>query len=120
VRKLKGKHLPDNTYARYFSHRGADPKKMIRWEEFYDKDLDELVVHVAENVFHSDEAIVAILAHEMHELNNLRRLFAESGGSMNMQRLHALINPGITKNLHDQAWDVADKLVFAMRKAELP
>jgi hypothetical protein len=120
VRKLKGKHLPDNTYARYFSHRGTDPKKMIRWEDFYDKDLDELVVHVAENVFQSDEAIVAILAHEMHELNNLRRIFAESGGAMNMQRLHALINPGIAKNLHDQAWDVADKLILAMRKTELP
>jgi hypothetical protein len=90
---------------------------MIRWQDFYDNDLDELVVNVSESVFHSDEAIVAIFAHEMHELSNLRRIFAESGGAISAQRLHALINPGIPKNLHDQAWDVADKLVFAMRKA---
>ena len=30
--------------------------------------------------------------------------------------VHSLINPGIAKNLHDQAWDVADRLVLAMRK----
>jgi hypothetical protein len=52
----------------------------------------------------------------MHELNELRRIFEESGGAISMQRLHNLINPGIVKNLHDQAWDVADKLVLAMRK----
>jgi hypothetical protein len=75
------------------------------------------VVHVSEGVFQSDEAIVAIFAHEMYELNNLRRVFAESDGTMSMQRLHALINPGIARNLHDQAWDVADRLVLAMRKA---
>jgi hypothetical protein len=119
VLKLKGKHLPDNTYARYFSAHRTDPNQLIRWEDFYDKDLDELVVHISEDVFRSDEAIVAILAHEMHELSNLRRIFVESGGSMTMRRLRALIHPGISKNLHDQAWDVADKLVFAMRKAAL-
>ena len=67
-------------------------------------------------MFQSDEAIVAVIAHEMHELNELRRIFEESGGAISMQRLHNLINPGIARNLHDQAWDVADKLVLAMRK----
>jgi hypothetical protein len=116
LKKVKGKMLPDNAYAQYFGRRGTDPKKMIRWEEFYDKDLDELVVRVSDSVFQSDEAIVAVLSHEMHELNELRRIFAESGGTLSMQRLHNLINPGIARNLHDQAWDVADKLVLAMRK----
>jgi hypothetical protein len=116
LRKVKGKMLPDNTYAQYFGRRGVDPKKLISWGEFYDKDLDELVVRVSDSVFQSDEAIVAVLSHEMHELNELRRIFDESGGAISMQRLHNLINPGITKNLHDQAWDVADKLVLAMRK----
>lgn len=116
VRKVKGKMLPDNTYALYFARRGKDAKQMIRWDEFLDKDLDELVVRVSDSVFESDEAIVAVMAHEMHELNELRRIFEESGGAISMQRLHNLINPGIAKNLHDQAWDVADKLVLAMRK----
>ena len=108
--------LPDNTYAKYFARVGVDAKKTIRWEEFLDKDLDELVVRVSDSVFESDEAIVAVMAHEMHELNELRRIFEESGGAISMQRLHNLISPGIAKNLHDQAWDVADKLVLMMRK----
>jgi hypothetical protein len=116
LKKVKGKMLPDNAYAQYFGRRGTDSKKMIRWEEFYDKDLDELVVRVSDSVFQSDEAIVAVLSHEMHELNELRRIFEESGGAISMQRLHNLINPGIARNLHDQAWEVADKLVLAMRK----
>ncbi len=116
LRKIKGKYLPDDTYARYFSKHGSDPNQRINWTEFYDRDLDELVVSVSDKVFESDEAIVAVYAHEMHELNSLRELFEASGGSMSMKRLHDLINPGIAKNLHDQAWDVADKLVAKMRK----
>jgi hypothetical protein len=79
--------------------------------------VDQLLVRVAQPMFESDEAIVAILGHEMHELNNLRRLFEESGGAMTYRKLYYLINPGIKGNLHDQAWDVADALVAAMRKA---
>jgi hypothetical protein len=89
---------------------------LITWREFYDRDLDELVVRVSDSVFQSDEAIVAVLSHEMHELNELRRILDESDGAISMQRLHNLINPGIARNLHDQAWDVADRLVLAMRK----
>jgi hypothetical protein len=36
---------------------------------------------------------------------------------MTYRKLYYLINPGIKGNLHDQAWDVADALVAAMRKA---
>ncbi len=85
-------------------------------QEFVDKDLDELVVRISDGVFESDEAIIAVMAHEMHELNELRRIFEESSGAISMQRLHNLINPGIANNLHDQAWDIADKLVLKMRK----
>jgi hypothetical protein len=52
----------------------------------------------------------------MHELNELRRIFEESGGALSTRKLYNLINPGIPRNLHDQAWDVADRLVLAMRK----
>jgi hypothetical protein len=117
LRKISGKFLPDNTYAEYFRVRATDSSKVIRWDDFYNKDLDQLLVRVEQSIFESDEAIVAILGHEMHELNNLRRLFEEGGGSMTYRRLHYLINPGIKGNLHDQAWDVADKLVAEMRKA---
>jgi hypothetical protein len=117
LRKVTGKHLPDNTYAKYFGSDTNDPSKLVRWDDFYNKDLDQLLVKVEQSVFQSDEAIVAILGHEMHELNNLRRLFEERGGAMTYRSLHYLISPGIKGNLHDQAWDVADKLVSDMRKS---
>lgn len=75
-------------------------------------------MHIDETLFHSDEAIVAVIGHEMYELNLLRRLFEESGGAMTYRRLHYLISPGIKGNLHDQAWDVADRLVASMRKGK--
>jgi hypothetical protein len=115
LRKVSGKFLPNNTYADYFRVTSNDPGKIIRWEDFYNKDLDQLLVRVEQSMFESDEAIVAILGHELHELNILRRLFEESGGTMTYRQLHYLINPGIKGNLHDQAWDLADQLVYAMR-----
>ena len=75
-------------------------------------------MRVDEAVFESDEAIVAILGHEMYELNNLRRIFNELRGQMTYRKPHGLINPGIKGNLHDHAWDVADDLVRKMRKAK--
>jgi hypothetical protein len=117
LKKTSGKFLPDSTYAEYFRVRSTDPGKLISWEDFYNKDLDQLLVRIEHSVFESDEAIVAILGHEMHELNNLRHLFEENGGVMTYRKLHYLINPGIKGNLHDQAWDIADQLVTAMRKA---
>jgi hypothetical protein len=117
LRKVSGKYLPDNAYAKYFGADTNDPNKFVRWEDFYNKDLDQLLVRIEQSVFQSDEAIVAVLGHEMHELNNLRYLFEASGGAMTYRRLHYLISPGIKGNLHDQAWDVADRLVAEMRKA---
>jgi hypothetical protein len=116
-RKAKSKYFPKDTYGQYLSRTGNDPGKVITWNEFYDQDLDQLLVKIEESVFRSDEAIVAVIGHEMHELNHLRKLFEESGGSMTYRRLHYLINPGIKGNLHDQAWDVADELVMRMRRA---
>lgn len=82
----------------------------------YDDDIDEIIVHVHSSVFESDEAIVAVLAHDMHEINGLRKIFEERGGYVRAGDLHRLINPGIKGNLHDQAWDVADGLVRRMRQ----
>jgi hypothetical protein len=116
LRKVSGKFLPEQTYAEYFRARSNDLNKTIRWTEFFSKELDLLLVRVEQSVFESDEAIVAVLGHEMHELNSLRRIFEEKGGTMTYRQLHYLISPGIKGNLHDQAWDIADQLVLAMRK----
>ncbi|MBL8622229.1 MAG: hypothetical protein JNK64_13030 [Myxococcales bacterium] len=116
VRVTPPKFMPPNARAAYLERFVTDPAGRVTWDDFYAKGLDEILVRVEPTVFESDEAIVALLAHEMHELNNLRRIFEESGGSMTLKRLHDLVSPGIKGNLHDQAWDVADAAVAKMRK----
>jgi hypothetical protein len=70
---------------------------------------------VRPDVLQSDEAIVAVFAHEIHELQSIRELLRKHG-EMSIESLGALTafdNPG---NLHDEAWDVADSLVERMRQ----
>lgn len=71
-----------------------------------------------ESLLTSDEAIVAHIAHEMHEINALRELFKKEG-AIQVRRLNALIadrlDGGWANNLHEQAWDVANLLVKKMR-----
>lgn len=64
----------------------------------------------------SDEAIVAVIAHEMHELKGLLPLLQE--GQLTIEQFNAhtsATNPG---NLHYEAWDIADKLVEEMRRKD--
>lgn len=92
-----------------------DQGPIITWPDFYRAD-GKIPVYVRARVLESDEAIVAVFGHEMHELNQLRELFAAGSGSMSFARLFGLTSPGIPGNLHDQAWDVADRLVTAMKE----
>lgn len=66
------------------------------------------------DILQSDESIVAVMAHEMHELNGLRDIFAVRD-TISAEELRRLILPGFKRNLHDHAWDVADELVLKMR-----
>jgi hypothetical protein len=64
--------------------------------------------------FESDEAIVAVFAHEMYELERLRPLLQEGETSIEQFIEHTRAgNPG---NDHDEAWEVADALVTRMRE----
>ena len=56
---------------------------------------------------------MAVLAHEMHEILTLRPLL-ESGG-IPIDDLILYTEPGRPGNLHDQAWDIAGRLVDQMR-----
>lgn len=106
---------PQGRFAEYAQLGPKKPDAFITWEEFYNR-FEQIPVRLNPEVLNSDEAIVAVMGHEMHELNSLRRLFEESGGQMTAGRLHNLIREGVPGNLHDQAWDVADELVSKMRK----
>jgi hypothetical protein len=111
---VQGKWLPPDSYAQYMG-RDFLPGQRVSWEQFYNR-YDNIAVKVFKDILDSDEAIVAVIAHEMHELNGLRKIFAERQ-TLPVEELHRLINPGYKGNLHDQAWDVADAAVARMRGA---
>ena len=106
--------LPANAFAAYAQLGDTSATKRIYWDEFYNR-YEMIPVRLSRGILNSDEAIVAVIGHEMHELNALRKLFDENGGHMLALDLHRAIVPGRRGNLHDQAWDVADKLVTGMR-----
>lgn len=68
---------------------------------------------VRRDILESDEAIVAVFAHEMHELHCLKPLLHQ--GRLTIEQFGAITAPENHGNLHDEAWDVADKLVAQMR-----
>jgi hypothetical protein len=88
---------------------------LIEWEEFYNR-FEQIPVRLSSGILRSDEAIVAVIGHEMYELNKLREISAANGGVMRADDLHRAITPGRSGNLHVQAWDEADKLVLDLRK----
>jgi hypothetical protein len=65
------------------------------------------------DILSSDEAIVAVLTHEMHELTSIREMIKT--GRMTIEDFGLHTSPGIKGNLHDQAWDLADEAVMRMR-----
>jgi hypothetical protein len=101
-------------FAQYLDSR-FKPGQLVRWEDLQNR-FEDVAVKMSKDILESDEAIVAVVAHEMYELNNLRRIMDESGGAIRADRLHNLVSPGIKGNLHDQAWDIADEAVARMRK----
>jgi hypothetical protein len=105
--------LPTNTFAQYFA-RVSNYGDRVHWSEFFNK-FGKIPVKIAQVVLQSDEAIVAVLAHECYEIERLRAIFSASGGSITAEVLEDLIGIGRIGNLHDRAWDVADQAVLKMR-----
>jgi hypothetical protein len=114
--EVSAEDLPVATEAVYFSRSRMTADEKITWSQFYNNLTKKIPVRVSRSVLESDEAIVAVFAHEMYELNALRELFGASGNCMTSVRLYELVSWGRVGNLHDQAWDVADELVAAMRR----
>jgi hypothetical protein len=111
---IDGSSLPKDTFAQYLHLGASSIDEMISWEQFYNR-FEEIPVKLSKDILSSDEAIVAVIGHEMHELNSLRAIFEERGGSIPARELRNLIVPGRPGNLHDHAWDTADQLVKQMR-----
>lgn len=128
--KSKGIEIPDDILivflknwkktgvdAEYFYQlRTYQPDDWVYWDDFYHPKTGKIPVRFNEAILNSDEHIVALIAHEMYELNSLRQIEEEENGQMPARHLSKLITSGIASNLHDKAWDIADELVRTMRE----
>jgi len=94
------------------------PDGYIYWKDHYNI-AAKVPFLIHPDVLTSDEAIVGVFCHEMYELAELRAIFLSS----RRRRLDATdygvhVTPGHSGNLHDQAWDAADRAVLKMRKGK--
>jgi hypothetical protein len=88
----------------------------IYWRNHYNKD-GKVPFRIHPDVLTSDEAIIAVLRHEMHELSLLRGVFMQSKTRSMSGTDYALqTTEGRPANFHEQAWDEADKIILRMRR----
>lgn len=85
---------------------------IIRWSWFFHKRTGKIPFLIRKDIMESDEAIVAVMGHEMFELERLRQVF-EHGAAI--EKWAAETSPHNPGNFHWQAWDYADSLVATMR-----
>ena len=89
---------------------------LVRWRDFYNR--GKIWVKIRPEVLASDEAILAVFAHEMHELKALREIFANRGGVMRSGELFYLIHH-VVGAVHQEAVEVGDEFVISLRNERL-
>ena len=86
----------------------------VRWVEDLQNVDGKVPFVIRADILSSDEAIIAVIAHEMYELEALRPMLQGRGISSSEFMAHTSpTNPG---NFHDEAWDVADVLIQRLRQ----
>ena len=106
--------VPADAHAAYLSWFLQAGNTLFRWDDCLN-DFGQVPVRVRPSVLQSDEAIVAVFAHEIHEITRLRALFQANNGELRAGEIFNLISPEVSNNLHDEAVDIGDQLVRAMR-----
>jgi hypothetical protein len=107
--------LDANTTAR--GPRVTKPAGMIVvWSDLVHDKTGKVPFRIRPDILTSDEAIVAVLAHEMYELEQLRPLLQQDG--ISIEQFGGLTCPGNPGNYHDEAWELADVMVKRMRGEE--
>ena len=107
-------YLDENTTAKTTTFREFEGT-IIDWSWFFHKKTGKIPFLIRKDILASDEAIVAVIGHEMFELEMLRSIFAAGAPVERWEAETSPINPG---NFHWQAWDYADELVARMRKED--
>ena len=81
----------------------------IHWQDHFNR-YGKIPFQIHPDILTSDEAIVAVLQHEMHELLLLRRVFMLSqSGTMDAADYGMQVSTRRPGNFHDQAWSEGDK-----------
>jgi hypothetical protein len=75
----------------------------ISWAQHYNR-FNRIPFLIHPEVLTSDEAIVAVLTHEVYEIEQLRRVFLSSSGETRNASDYGLqVTPGRPGNFHDRA-----------------
>jgi hypothetical protein len=86
---------------------------IVRWSDIVNDKTGKVPFRIWEGILKSDEAIVAVFAHEMYELKKVRPLLRRE--NVTIGEFIGMTCPGNPGNFHDEAWEFADKLVEQMR-----
>lgn len=86
----------------------------VSWSDLVHDKTGKVPFRIRPDIVKSDEAIVAVFAHEMFELEKLRPILKEGGTSI--EQFIEFTRPGNPRNYHDEAWTVADSTVERMRE----
>jgi hypothetical protein len=118
--ELKGSIKAHFFGGRFESARGPDVTEQsdgrIYRRDHYNMS-GKIPFQVHPDVLTSDEAIVAVFQHEMHELSLIIEVFNQSrNGSMNGTDYGIQTSAGRPGNFHDLEWDEADEIVLRMRR----
>jgi hypothetical protein len=90
---------------------------IVTWSDLAHDQTGKVPFRTRPDILTSDEAIVAVFAHEMYELEMLRPLLRRG---ISIEEFGGHTRPGNPGNLHDAAWDLADALVERMRGERNP
>lgn len=87
--------------------------KHISWKDFLQPD-GSVSIGIDSRLLYSDEGIVGVFAHEMHEVHALYEILRH-GDSISLASLERLIQAP-NGRLHQEAWNVSDKKINQMRE----
>lgn len=99
--------LPADTTAKTTTFK-EPAGTMIYWSCLLHKKTGKIPFLIRADIMESDEAIVAVIGHEMFELQKLRTRFGNGAPIDHWLAETCSTNPG---NFHCMAWDYADELV---------
>jgi hypothetical protein len=86
----------------------------VAWSDLVNDKTGKVPIIIRSDILESDEAIVAVFAHELFEIERFREVVRRSD-AITIEVFIANHTPDNPGNFHDQAWDVADALVRRMR-----